>query len=63
MSVLIWVQNVRHSDSVPERIFQKLILKKVSRRQHEHEKLPSMQRVKYSLTVSAKTLEEIPCLF
>ena len=46
MSVLIWIQTVLHPDGVPERIFRKkLILKKVSRRQQKHEKLPSMQKL------------------
>ena len=43
-SVLIWIQNVWHSDNVYERIFERLILKKISRQQM-HEKLPIMQRV------------------
>ena len=38
--------SVWHSDSVPGRIFWKrLLLKKASRRQQKHEKLPNMQRV------------------
>ena len=47
MSVLIWILTVWHSNSVHERIFsKKLILKKVSRRQQKHERLPSIQRGK-----------------
>ena len=50
MSVLIWIQTFWHSDSVPERFLKKkAILKKVSRRQHKHEKLPSLQRVNYNI--------------
>ena len=46
MSVLIWIQTVWHYNSVPEFLFlKKLNLKKVSRRQQKHEKLPSMQQV------------------
>ena len=42
--VLIWIQSVWHYDSIPERFFlKKLLLKKVSKRQQEHEKLLSMQ--------------------
>ena len=44
MSVLIWVQTVSHSDSVPKITFEKNILKKVSRRQQKYEKLRSLQR-------------------
>ena len=38
-----------HSDSVPERIFEKLNLKKVSRRQQKRAKLPRMQRLNLAL--------------
>ena len=52
MSVLIWIQTVWHSDSVPERFFWgKLILKKVSRQQQKHEKSPSIQRVNISTNI------------
>ena len=33
MSGLIWIQTVRHSGGIPERIFEKVDLKKISRRQ------------------------------
>ena len=43
---MIWIQTFLHSGGIPERIFlKKLILKKISRRQKKHEKLPRMQRV------------------
>ena len=41
-SVLIWIQMVWYSDGVPERTFlKKLILKKISRLQQKHDKLPT----------------------
>ena len=44
--------NVRHSDSVSERLFlKKLILKKVSRQQHKHvAKLPACKELKIVCT-------------
>ena len=42
MSVLIWIQAVRLSDSV----LKKTILKNVSRRHQKHGQLPNIQRVK-----------------
>ena len=49
MSVLICIQTVLHSDSVPERAFLKMsILKKGQQTTTRHEKLPSMQIVKIS---------------
>ena len=43
--VLIWIETVWHTGSVPERIVTKeLNLKKISRQQQKHAKLPIMQR-------------------
>ena len=41
MLVLIWIQTVKHSDSVPERIFEKV----------KYENLPSMQRVSLFMNI------------
>ena len=47
-------------DSVPERFFlKKIILKKVSRQQQKHEKLPNMQRVKLEYLPYRQTYEPV----
>ena len=51
----IWHYNIWHYDSVPENFLKTLILKKVSRRQQRHEKLPTMQRVKRASKLDAKS--------
>ena len=61
MLVSFWIQTVLHPDSVPDFFFfKKLILNKVSRRKQKHEKLPSMQRVKYSKTCVKRPLSKRP---
>ena len=45
LSGLIWIQTVCHSNSVPERIFEKVNFKNICRRQKDDEKLPSLQRI------------------
>ena len=48
LSVMICIQTVLHSESVPERVVKKLFMKKVSRRQQNSKKLPRVQIVKVS---------------
>ena len=43
MWVLSWIQNVLHSDNVPEFFVEKLKFEKVSRRQQNNETFLSMQ--------------------
>ena len=50
MSVLIWIQTVWHSDSVPGRFFEKVHFeKKVSRRQQKQENYPACKELMCSL--------------
>ena len=65
-SILIWIQTVLHSESVPERT-QKLILKKVYRWQKKHEKYPVCKELKFfrvcCLIVLLKPRVTLQCLY
>ena len=45
MSVLIWIQTVRHSDSVPERSFAKVVFCKSQQTTQNHEIYPARNEI------------------
>ena len=45
---LIWIQTVRHSDGINKRIFEKDDFEKYQQMTKTDEKLPSIQRVKFT---------------